>query len=138
MKSTPLWRPAGSIGLILLVGAKAQGAAAPEKLIGVHSARVMPQSLPWPAEEAGLFKKFNLDFHLVFISSSSIVTAAWFGGDAEMTVNGGIGNLRAYLQGSTDRGVHRRRQEHAYPQRGIDAANFLDLDFYLGFSLQTQ
>ena len=101
-KSTPLWRAVQAIWLILLIGAKAEGAAAPEKLIGVHSARVMSQSLPWVAEEAGLFKKYNLDFHLVFISSSSIVTAALLGGDAEMTVTGGIGNVRAYVQGSTD------------------------------------
>ena len=73
-----------------------------DKLIGIHSARVMSQSLPWVAEEAGLFKKYNLDFHLVFISSSSIVTAALLGGDAEMTLTGGIGNVRAYVQGSTD------------------------------------
>jgi ABC-type nitrate/sulfonate/bicarbonate transport system substrate-binding protein len=88
--------------LVFLFGVKAQGAAAPDKLIGIHSARVMSQSLPWVAEEAGLFKKYNLDFHLVFISSSSIVTAALLGGDAEMTLTGGIGNVRAYVQGSTD------------------------------------
>lgn len=88
--------------LILLLAVKAQGAGAPDKLIGIHSARVMSQSLPWVAEEAGLFKKYNLDFHLVFISSSSIVTAALLGGDAEMTLTGGIGNVRAYVQGSTD------------------------------------
>jgi ABC-type nitrate/sulfonate/bicarbonate transport system substrate-binding protein len=73
-----------------------------DKLIGIHSARVMSQSLPWVAEEAGLFKKHNLDFQLVFISSSSIVTAALLGGDAEMTITGGIGNVIAYVRGSTD------------------------------------
>jgi ABC-type nitrate/sulfonate/bicarbonate transport system substrate-binding protein len=73
-----------------------------EKLIGIHSARVMSQSLPWVAQEAGLFKKYNLDFQLVFISSSSIVTAALLGGDAEMTLTGGIGNVIAYVRGSTD------------------------------------
>src|SRR5574342_1367760 len=73
-----------------------------EKLIGVHSARVMSQSLPWVAQEAGLFKKHNLDFQLVFISSSSIVTAALLGGDAEMTLTGGIGNVIAYVRGTTD------------------------------------
>jgi len=73
-----------------------------EKLIGIHSARVMSQSLPWMAEEAGLFKKHNLDFQLVFIASSAIVTAALLGGDAEMTLTGGIGNVIAYVRGSTD------------------------------------
>src|SRR3970040_1044451 len=54
------------------------------------------------AQEAGLFKKYNLDFNLVFVSSSSIVTAALLSGDAEMTLTGGIGNVIAYVRGSTD------------------------------------
>jgi NitT/TauT family transport system substrate-binding protein len=75
---------------------------AAEKLTTIYSARVMAQSLPWMAEEAGLFKKYNLDFHLVFVSSSAIVTAALLGGDAEMTLTGGIGNVIAYVRGTTD------------------------------------
>jgi NitT/TauT family transport system substrate-binding protein len=86
----------------LISGPAVYGAAAPEKLVGIHSARVMSQSMPWIAQEAGLFKKYNLDFNLVFISSSSIVTAALLGGDAEMTVTGGVGNVAAYIRGSTD------------------------------------
>ncbi|MGN6720600.1 MAG: ABC transporter substrate-binding protein, partial [Candidatus Binatia bacterium] len=73
-----------------------------DALVGIHSARVMSQSMPWMAQEAGLFKKYNLDFNLVFISSSSIVTAALLGGDAEMTITGAIGNVAAYVRGSTD------------------------------------
>ena len=88
--------------MILLGGAPAFGAAAPEKLVGIHSSRVMSQSFPWVAQEAGIFKKYNLDFNLVFISSSSIVTAALLGGDAEMTITGGIGNVAAFVKGSTD------------------------------------
>ncbi|HEX9142900.1 MAG TPA: ABC transporter substrate-binding protein [Candidatus Binatia bacterium] len=86
-------------GLLILTPLSVFGA---DKLIGIHSARVMSQSLPWVAQEAGLFKKHNLDFQLVFISSSSIVTAALLGGDAEMTLTGGIGNVIAYVRGSTD------------------------------------
>jgi hypothetical protein len=49
---------AGLIGLIVsLYFTSAQGAAAPDKLVGVHSARVMSQSFPWVAQEAGLFTK---------------------------------------------------------------------------------
>jgi NitT/TauT family transport system substrate-binding protein len=77
-------------------------AGAADKLVGIHSARVMSQSLPWMAQEAGLFKKYNLDFSLIFIASSAIVTAALLGGDAEMTVTGGVGNVAAYTRGSTD------------------------------------
>jgi NitT/TauT family transport system substrate-binding protein len=83
-----------------------QLAAAPalsaEKMVGIHSARVMSQSMPWIAQEAGLFKKYNLDFELVFIASSNMVTAAMLGGDAEMSLTGAVGNIRAYVQGATD------------------------------------
>src|ERR687898_209060 len=80
----------------------ARAASAPDQMVGIHSSRVMSQSLPWMAQEAGLFKKYNIDFNLVFISSSSIVTAALLGGDAEMTLTGGIGNVIAYVRGSSD------------------------------------
>src|SRR5687768_4997665 len=91
-----------TIYFLLLAPVLIHAGSAPDKLVGIHSARVMSQSLPWMAQEAGLFKKYNLDFNLVFISSSSIVTAALLGGDAEMTLTGGIGNVIAYVRGSTD------------------------------------
>lgn len=75
---------------------------AADRLIGLHSAQVLSQSMPWIAREAGLFKKYDLDFNLVFISSSPVATAATLGGDAEIAVTGAIGNVRAYVQGSTD------------------------------------
>ncbi len=78
------------------------GIEAAERLVGIHSARVLSQSMPWIAEEAGLFKKYNLDFQLVFIASSPAVTAAVLGGDAEIALTGGEGNIRAYVQGATD------------------------------------
>jgi hypothetical protein len=40
----------------------------------IYSSRVRAQSLPWIAQEAGPFKKYNIDHSLVFIASSSIVT----------------------------------------------------------------
>src|ERR1051325_11056482 len=75
---------------------------AAERFTTIYSSRVMSQSMPWMAQEAGLFKKYNLDFHLVFVSSSGIVTAALLGGDADMTLTGGIGNVVAYVRGTTD------------------------------------
>jgi len=73
-----------------------------DRLIGLHSAQVMSQSMPWIAREAGLFKKYDLDFRLVFIPSSPIATAATLNGDAEIGVTGAVGNVRAYVQGFTD------------------------------------
>jgi ABC-type nitrate/sulfonate/bicarbonate transport system substrate-binding protein len=35
----------------------ARAASAPDHMVGIHSSRVMSQSLPWMAQEAGLFKK---------------------------------------------------------------------------------
>ena len=62
----------------------------------------MSQSMPWIAQEAGLFKKYDLDFRLVFIPSSPVATAATLNGDAEIGVTGAVGNVRAFVQGFTD------------------------------------
>lgn len=75
---------------------------AAERLLGVHSARVMSQSMPWIAEEAGLFKKYALEFPLVYIGSSPLATAAMLGGDAELLMDGGLGTVRAYIQGNSE------------------------------------
>src|SRR5437870_7872675 len=75
---------------------------AADRLVGLHSAQVMSQSMPWIAQEAGLFRKYDLDFRLVFISSSPVATAATLNGDAEIALTGAIGNVRAYVQGFTD------------------------------------
>lgn len=89
---------------LLLISALSPARTVPaaEKLVGIHSARVMSQSMPWIAQEAGLFKKYNLDFPLVYIASSPAVTAAILGGDAEIALTGGEGMIRAYVQGATD------------------------------------
>lgn len=73
-----------------------------ERLVGIYSARVMSQSLPWIAQAAGLFSKYDLDFQLVHIASSGMVTAALLGGDAEIALLGGVGIVRAYVQGASD------------------------------------
>ena len=93
---------AAAVFLLCLSPLSPRVAAAADKLVGIHSARVMSQSMPWIAHEAGLFKKYNLDFQLVYIASSGMVTAAMLGGDAEMSLTGGVGNVRAYVQGATD------------------------------------
>ena len=85
------------IGVIL-----PQDLCAADKFVTIHAARVMSQSMPWIAQEAGLFQKYNLDFQLVYIASSAMVTAAMLGGDADMSLTGGVGNVRAYVQGATD------------------------------------
>ena len=75
---------------------------AADKLTAIHSSQSMSQSMPWIAKEAGLFKKYNLDFELVHIASSPTVTAAMLGGNAEVALTGGEGIIRAYVTGATD------------------------------------
>ena len=78
------------------------GAFGADKLTGFYSARTMSQSMPWIAEEAGLFRKYELDFQLVYISSAPMVTAALLGGDAQVAISGGEAIVRAHAQGATD------------------------------------
>src|SRR5262247_4635319 len=89
--------------VILLVSCfLAHPVLAADKLVGIHSARTMSQSMPWIAEEVGLFKKYDLEFQLVFISSAAMVTAAMLSGDGEVAITGGESITRAFTQGVTD------------------------------------
>jgi ABC-type nitrate/sulfonate/bicarbonate transport system substrate-binding protein len=81
--------------------AGAPGLAA-EKLVGLQSAPSIAMALPWFAEEARLYPKYDLDFQLVYIASSGIVTAAMTGGNGSVAIVGGEGPIRAYLSGNTD------------------------------------
>lgn len=83
----------------LTVHSNAQGA---DKLTGFYSARTMSQSMPWIAEEAGLFRKYDLDFQLVYISSAPLASAALLGGDAQVAISGAEAIVRAYTQGLTE------------------------------------
>jgi hypothetical protein len=86
-------------------------AASPaDRLLGIHSARVMSQSMPWIAEATGLFRKYDLEFPLVYIGSSPLATAAMLGGDGELLMDGGLGTVRAYVQGNTELSVSADRR----------------------------
>jgi NitT/TauT family transport system substrate-binding protein len=84
---------------ILTLGFLIPGGMAADKLVGIHSARTMSQSMPWIADEAGLFKKYDLEFQLVFISSAAMVTAAMLSGDGEVAITGGESITRAFVHG---------------------------------------
>ena len=78
-----LWLLLGCV--LVATGFPPSSAAPADKLAGIHSALVMSQSMPWIAQEASLFPKYNLDFRLVYIASSGMVTAAMLGGDADIS-----------------------------------------------------
>ncbi len=88
--------------IFLAIGFLSSPGIAADKLIGIHSARTMSQSMPWIADEVGLFKKYDLEFQLVFISSAAMVTAAMLSGDGEVAITGGESITRAFAQGVTE------------------------------------
>lgn len=73
-----------------------------ERLVGFYSAMTMSMSVPWIAQEAGLFRKHNLDFRLVYIVTTPLVTSAMLGGEGDVALTGGEGIIRAFIQGATD------------------------------------
>ena len=87
---------------IFLGGLVGRIAAAAEKLVGLQSAPSIAMAVPWFAEEARLYPKYDLDFQLVYIASSGIVTAAMSSGNGSVAIVGGEGPIRAYLSGNTD------------------------------------
>jgi hypothetical protein len=48
----------------------------------------MAMALPWIADEARLYSKYGLDFQLVYIASSGMVTMAMTGGNGEVAIVG--------------------------------------------------
>lgn len=80
----------------------AESGWAADRLLGVQSARVMSQSMPWIAEETGIFRKYNLEFPLVYIGTSPLATAAMLGGDAQLMIDGGVGVVRTVVGGNRD------------------------------------
>src|SRR5215467_9237412 len=92
----------GCLLFLLTLGFARDVALAMDKLTGFYSARTMSQSMPWIAEEAGLFRKYDLDFQLVYIASAPMVMAALFGGDAQIAISGGEAIIRAHAQGNSE------------------------------------
>ena len=87
---------------LLFALSMSRAAIAAEKLVGLQSAPSIAMAVPWFAEEARLYPKYDLDFQLVYIASSGIVTAAMSGGNGSVALAGGEGPIRAYLSGNTD------------------------------------
>ncbi len=90
------------IVMLVVVNLGANPSWGADRLLGVQSARVMSQSMPWIAQETGIFRKYNLEFPLVYIGSSPLATAAMLGGDAQILVDGGLGTVRAVVQGNNE------------------------------------
>lgn len=85
--------------LWLLSGARLFAA---DKINLIYTARVMSQSYPWIAQEAGLFKKYDLDVPLVFITPGAPAVAAILTGDSEVAVIGAASITRPFVQGNKD------------------------------------
>ena len=78
------------------------GAVAADKLMVLYSARVLSQSMPWIAQEAGLFKKYDLDLQLVYVAAGAPAYAALLSGDVEVELAGASGFVRAMAQGNME------------------------------------
>ena len=74
----------------------------------------MSQAMPWIAEEVGLFRKYDLDFQLVYISSSQMVTAAILGGDGQMAIGGGEVDHSRRRPGRNRPGIYRQREKYSH------------------------
>ena len=79
-----------SVVICAILRSGAPGFAA-EKLVGLQSAPSIAMAVPWFAEEARLYPKYDLDFQLVYIASSGIVTAAMSGGNGSWRLSAAKG-----------------------------------------------
>src|SRR5260370_38110571 len=64
--------------ILLLPGAPAFAA---DKINLIYTARVMSQAYPWMAQDLGLFKKYDLDVPVIFVTPGAPAVAAIVSGD---------------------------------------------------------
>lgn len=88
------------LAAILLLAPASVSAA--DKINMLYTARVMSQAYPWFAQEAGLFKKYDLDVPLVFVTPGAPAVAAILSGDSEVAVIGAASITRPFVQGNKD------------------------------------
>ena len=85
--------------LLLLTSARS---FALDKLNLIYTARVMSQAYPWIAQDLGLFKKYDLDVQVVFVTPGAPSVAAILSGDSEVAVIGAASITRPWVQGNKD------------------------------------
>jgi NitT/TauT family transport system substrate-binding protein len=89
--------------LFILGGALfAAPVSAADKLFTLYTARVMSQAYPWIAAEAGLFKKYDLEIPLVFVTPGAPAVAAILSGDSEVAVIGAASITRPFVAGNKE------------------------------------
>jgi NitT/TauT family transport system substrate-binding protein len=91
-----------SVPVLLIILVCSGEARSADKLNAIYTARVMSQAYPWIAEEAGLFKKYDLDVPLVFVTPGAPSVAAILSGDSEVAVIGAASITRPVVQGNKD------------------------------------
>ena len=89
------------LAAMLLVLPERESLAA-DKVNMIYTARVMSQAYPWFAQEAGLFKKYDLDVPLVFVTPGAPSVAAILSGDSEIAIIGAASITRPFVQGNKD------------------------------------
>jgi NitT/TauT family transport system substrate-binding protein len=88
--------------IIVLMALNSSTALAADRLLTLYTARVMSQAYPWIAQEAGLFKKYDLEIPLVFVTPGAPAVAAILSGDSEVAVIGAASITRPVVQGNKD------------------------------------
>jgi NitT/TauT family transport system substrate-binding protein len=93
-----------SILVLFILGAAlfAAPVSSADKLFTLYTARVMSQAYPWIAAEAGLFKKYDLEIPLVFVTPGAPAVAAILSGDSEAAVIGAASITRPFVAGNKD------------------------------------
>ena len=90
------------IGLVAIVSGPNAPLFAADKLNLIYTARVMSQAYPWMAQDLGLFKKYDLDVPVVFVTPGAPSVAAILSGDSEVAVIGAASITRPFVQGNKD------------------------------------
>ena len=85
---------------LLLIGAEARAASAPNKIVIAHAAMNARVAPLWIAEDNGFFSKYGVPASTIFIRQAPILVAALTAGDVKVGYTGGSSVLAAVMGGA--------------------------------------
>ncbi len=98
----PGWRAPCLLLATMLLFLPSTRVFAADKLTLIYTTRVMSQAYPWIAQDLGLFKKYDLDMPVVFVTPGAPSVAAILSRDSDVAVIGAASITRPWVQENKD------------------------------------
>lgn len=88
--------------LLLALAIGPHSAFSADKLTALYASPAISNSMPWIAQATGLFRKYDLDFQFIYMTTPQLMPALILRSDGDVGLGGGASFVRAFVQGGND------------------------------------